>query len=299
MQLSAARLLHCNMAIAAAACHHPAAQVCTSNDQCPSHFCKLDGTCGEGIVDGPAGSDAAIDGSAAACTPNHDGKIEPGELPLMAGRMATFRIATNATWDTAGTSATSGSRTWDLSGQLANDADHELALLSPTGTWWAADFPRASYATVLSSSSDLLGVFQVTGANVTLLGVVSPEGGATQTELTYDPPAEILALPFGNGDTWSSTSTVSGTAQGVIVAYTERYQSRVDAVGTMTTPYGAFPVLRVATDLTRTSGVSTLLTNRTFAWLAECFGPVAQVQSQSFESGAEFSDDAEVRRLAP
>ena len=34
-------------------------------------------------------------------------------------------------------------------------------------------------------------------------------------------------------------------------------------------------MLRVATDLTRTSGLATLLTKRTFSWVAECFGPVA------------------------
>ena len=51
--------------------------------------------------------------------------------------------------------------------------------------------------------------------------------------------------------------------------------------------------------LTRTAGFSTLLTKRTFTWVAECFGPIATVQSKDFESSTEFSDDAEVRRLAP
>jgi hypothetical protein len=233
-----------------------------------------------------------------ACTPDHDGHITAAEVPLVAGRMANFRVATSATWSTAGTSHTDGTRSWDLSLQLSNDATVAVKLLDPTGTWWANDFPTATYATTLSASSDLIGVFHV-GPNVTLLGVVSPDGGTFSTELKYDPPAEILQLPFANGDSWSSTSTVSGTAQGAVTAYTEKYDSRVDNVGTMTTPYGAFPVLRVATDLTRTSGLATLLTNRTYAWVAECFGTVATAQSQSFESGTEFSDDAEVRRLAP
>ena len=83
------------------------------------------------------------------------------------------------------------------------------------------------------------------------------------------------------------------------VAYTEKYESRVDQVGTMKTPYGEFPVLRVATDLTRTSGFTTLLTKRTFSWVAECFGPVATAASQDFANGAEFTDNAEIRRIAP
>ena len=70
-------------------------------------------------------------------------------------------------------------------------------------------------------------------------------------------------------------------------------------IGTMTTPYGAFPVLRIATDLTRTSGVVTLASNRTFSWNAECFGAVATIQSQDFETKSEFTNAAEVRRIAP
>ncbi len=260
-----------------------------------------DGTCGPAEIDGGGSSDGAAPGSdapAAGCTPNHDGTITANELPLVAGRSATFRIATNVTVDTTGTVNSDGSRSWDLSMQLSGDADQTLTLASPSGAWWASDFANATYSTTLSSSSDLVGVFQVTASEVELLGVVSPDQGSG-TELTYDPPAKILAIPFKAGDTWNSSSTVSGTASGVISAYTEKYTSTVDQVGTMTTPYGMFPVLRVATDLTRTEGAATLTTNRTFSWNAECFGAVATITSQDFETKAEFTNAAEVERIAP
>ena len=292
-------LLHCSIALAVAGGCGGTAATCTTDGECASHFCKADGTCGPAPADAPSSIDAATDGTSALCTPNHDGQISLAELPLVAGRSATFRIATAATWSTAGVSNPNGSRAWDLSGQLANDGDHVIALGAPAGTWWRADFPSATYAVPLISTSDLIGVFAVDATGVTLLGVVSAAAGATKTELSYVPPARILAIPFGAGATWSTTSTVSGTAQGLLAAYTERYQSSVDQVGTMKTPYGDFPVLRIATDLTRTAGLATLLTKRTFAWVAECFGSVATVQSKDFETGAEFSDDAEVRRLAP
>ncbi len=294
-------LLPCSITFGAiAACGGSSGATCTNDDQCPSHFCKADGTCGPGTVDAPLGSDAGSgDGSSALCTPNHDGVISAAELPLAAGQMASFTIATNATWNTAGTSNTDGSRSWDLSGQLSGDMTSQIALAAPTGAWWAPDFTGASYATALSASSNLVGVFHLDATGLTLLGVVSPSGGTTKTELTYDPPARILALPFMAGQTWTTTSTVTGYAQGVPGTYSEKYDSLVDQVGTMKTPYGTFPVLRIATDLTRTSGVTPLLSNRTFSWAAECAGIVATVQSQSFETGAEFSDDAEVRRLAP
>jgi hypothetical protein len=251
-------------------------------------------------VDAATGSDAAPDAPPSAiCSPNHDGEITMNELPLVAGRSATFRIATSATWDTAGMAQGSGARTWDLTAQLANDADQAVALASPVGTWWRDTYPMATYASRLASGSDLIGVFKLDSTGVVLLAVVSPEGGTYKTDLAYDPPARILAVPFSAGSTWTTTSNVTGYLNGVYGGYTEQYASRVDQVGTMKTPYGEFPVLRVATDLTRTSGFATLLTKRTFAWVAECFGSVATVSSQDNESASEFSDDAEVRRLAP
>lgn len=292
-------MLLCSMSVLA--CGGSSGTPCTRDDECPSNFCKADGTCGEAEVDAAVGDgvDAPGDGVSDLCTPNHDGSITLAELPLRAGKMATFRVATNATFDTTGMAAGMGLRRWDLTAQLANDTDKLLALQGPTGQWWAASFPTASYATTLSTASDLLGVFHVEAAQVTLLGVVSPQAGSFRTELTYDPPVKILALPITANASWMSTSTVSGTAQGAIVAYTEKYASLVDQVGTMKTPFGEFPVVRIATDLTRTSGFTTLLTKRQFAWTAECYGSVATVASQDFETSAEFNDPAEVRRLTP
>lgn len=292
-------LLLCSIAGAAtAACSGGSAETCSVDEDCSSHFCKADGTCGPAPVDGSLDTgDAGTDTPSGLCAPDHDGQITLAELPLIAGRSATFRVAADATWNTAGTSNTNGTHTWKLDGALAGDADHVIALANPDGTWWRTDFPTATYTAPLASDSDLQGVFKVDSTGVTLLGVVSPDAGTYKTNLEYDPPARILAVPFGAGSTWTTTSTVSGYAQGIIVAYTEKYESRVDLVGDMTTPYGTFPALRVATDLTRTNGLQLLLTKRTFAWMAECFGSIATVQSQDFESSAEFSDDAEVRRL--
>jgi hypothetical protein len=291
-------MLLCSMVVTACS-NASSGDTCTLDSDCTSGFCKADGTCGPAPVDASPQDDGSSDGSNALCNPNHDGMITLAELPFMAGRMGTFRVTTDATWNTAGTSNPNGSRAWDLSAQLSGDADRLMTLGSPTGQWWSATYPGVTYATELSIEADLEGVFKVTGAESTLVAVVSPSGGSTRTQLDYDPPAQILKLPLVAGATWSSTSTVSGYAQGVIVAYTEKYESRVDQVGTMKTPYGEFPVLRVATDLTRTSGFTTLLTKRTFSWVAECFGPVATAASQDFASGTEFTDNAEIRRLAP
>ena len=127
---------------------------------------------------------------------------------------------------------------------------------------------------------------------------MSPTGGSLRTELAYDPPVDVLVLPMGPSASWTVDTTITGLAQGVASYYTESYESRVDAVGTLDTPYGPFPVSRVAVDLTRQVG-ALITTKRTFAFVAECYAQVGTIVSQDYESGSEFTDAAEVRRLAP
>ncbi|HTM21487.1 MAG TPA: hypothetical protein VL172_13295, partial [Kofleriaceae bacterium] len=170
--------------------------------------------------------------------------------------------------------------------------------LPVAGAWWADDFPGASYAARLSQRQELLGVFELTGTALLLRGVVSPEAGLYRTELTYDPAVRVLAFPIDPDDTWSDTATVSGLAQGVYSIYTEAYQSDVDASGDAVTPYGSFPVLRVRVELTRTVGAA-VVTNRTYLFVSECYGTVATVVSNDYEPDAEFTQAAELRRLAP
>jgi hypothetical protein len=295
--------LQCSMA-ALIGCGGGSSDTCTTDDQCASHFCRADGTCGPaGEIDAGSGSNQGSGdaGNTGLCTPNHDGKISANEVPLAAGKMANYRIATSATWDTSGAAGSGGMRTWSLSGALANDSDQPVALAAPAAAWWASDsgFATATYWVTLQAGSDLIGVFHVDATGVTLLGVVSPTGSYPYTEITYDPPARILAVPFGASDTWTSSSTVSGYVSGVVANYTEKYVSNVDQTGTMTTPYGDFPVLRVGTVLTQLQTGVAYRTVRSYAWIAECFGSVATATSQDNESGTEFSDDAEVRRLIP
>src|SRR5688500_7274681 len=112
-------MLLCSMT---GACGGGEAVACDEDMDCPSGFCRADRTCGPDN-DGGMTEDAPNDGATGLCTPNHDGMIALAELPLAPGKMATFRVATDPTFDTAGSSAGGGMRQWDLSIQLANDND--------------------------------------------------------------------------------------------------------------------------------------------------------------------------------
>ncbi len=275
-----------------------------NNSECASGLCLADGTCAAAPDGGDSGDgdtgDGGLpgDGSVASCRPNHDGVISRAEMPLAAGRTATFRVATDATVNTAGTLQAGGAHLWDLTGPYDGDSDVKLTLEPLSGAWFAADFTGATYTAPLSATQDLIGIFELTDSALLLRGVVSPEGGPTRTELTYDPPAVLLQLPLSPTSQWSTTSTVSGVASGVASYYSERYESRVDATGDLDTPYGTFPVLRVRTLLTRTVGAA-VITVRSFLFASECFGTVASVTSNQYESEVDFTSAAELRRLAP
>lgn len=301
-------MLQCSIALLGmglSACAGSGARQCVSNSECASGLCLADGTCAA-APDGGTGGDGGQqgdgglpgDGGVASCRPNHDGTITRAEVAYAAGRVATFRVATDVTVDTAGTLQAGGAHLWDLVGPYDGDSDVTTTLEPLDGAWFAADFDGASYTAPLSATQDLIGVFEITDTALLLRGVVSPDGGPTRTELTYDPPAVLLQLPLTTTTQWSSTSTVSGVASGVASYYSEKYESRVDATGDLDTPYGNFPVMRVRTLLTRTIGAA-VVTVRSFQFAAECYGTVATVTSNEYESEVDFTSAAELRRLAP
>jgi hypothetical protein len=322
MKLGLLYLVACASALAA--CTSSADRACTVGAECASGVCRGDGTCGPvaggggildassqdgggGGTDGGAGGDGSSstdapaqgDGAAGACLPNHDGTIVREEIPLGPGLHAKYKVAQSAPVSTGGTAQADGSRVWDLTGAIAGDHDLLVETIAPTGQWFAADFPLASYTARLTDSSNLLGVFQTTASAVLLLGAVSPSGGSTATELPNSAGVPSLAFPMKMGSSWSGNVTVNGKLDGVPTLYSDAYESSVDAHGLMKTPYADFQVLRINTKLTRSVGGVTSLILRTFSFVAECAGPVATMLSQNNETAVEFTTAAEVQRLAP
>jgi hypothetical protein len=256
------------------------------------------GAAGQAGAGGVAGASTGGSGGSTTCQPNHDGLLERSEVPLAAGLNAKFLVSGQTPVSSTGDLQPDGSRIWDLTVALTGD---HLALVETqplAGKWFADQYPGASYAARLSESSDLLGIFEVTTTSLLLRGVVSPASGLAQTELTYSPPVTLLDFPLSDGKTWSTTSNVTGTAQGIAAIYAEKYENTVDAHGTLKTPFSDFPVLRTRVVLTRTVGLLTTVV-RTYLFSAECFGTIASMTSLDNEASTEFSTAAEVRRLSP
>ncbi len=298
-------MVHCSkhallggiVAVALSACAATEPSTCAVDDDCASGRCRADGTCAPDNDAGPDSPDGATDGPIALCTPNHDGVLTRDEFPLEPGRTATYRVGLDVEVNTAGLAGPNQSRVWDFSAALSGDRDVDSELQAIDGTWWASSFVGATYSTKLSETEDLHGVFELTDDGLLLRGVVSPLGGATRTELVYDPPVVVLPFPMQASNSWSTTTTISGVAQGVPSVYTEEYNSVVDAHGELATPFGTFPVQRVRIDLTRTIG-ALITTKRSFSFVSECFTSVATVTSNDYETDIEFERAAELRRLA-
>jgi hypothetical protein len=261
----------------------------TNGDDAPSD--------GPGTVTTDTGSSfPGVDGG--LCMPNNNGTITRDEVPMEPGLHANFEFAENVTVDTSGTMNANGTYAWDLTGPYSGDHTVLVTTDDPTGQWFSSQYQGATYTSKLADTSPLLGVFEASATALSLVGVVSPTSGTSQTELSYAPPAVFLGVPMQLGTTWNSNSEVTGMAEGLISNYFEAYTSKVDAQGTLKIPYGTFNVLRVQTTLTRTVGGVPALT-QSLAWVAECFGTIASVTSQTGETQTSFTNAAQVMRLTP
>ena len=128
---------------------------------------------------------------------------------------------------------------------------------------------------------------------------MSPTDGLLRTELTYDPPARLVAYPLEVGTTWTSTSSVSGLTSGVSTFASETYEGAVDVRGALATPFAEFDVLRVVLTLDRWVGFALVHFDVSHLFVTECFGTVATLRSQAYVSGPEMTTVGELRRLSP
>ncbi|HEY7957400.1 MAG: hypothetical protein ACHQ17_03200 [Polyangia bacterium] len=298
-------------ALLAVGCDAPK-QGCRLDSDCPGGACVV-GECRTvaGVDLGLGGGDGATanvdlatpvpdgwspDALAASCNFNGDGVIERGEEPFEVGLGALFAV--NPSGMTVPVNNVPQAGVWDFSAPVSGEHETFDQLVSPSGAWWAGDFPTASYAERLDDGQALDGVYRITPTELDLLGVVSDQGGAQETELTYATPIVMLKFPLQVGEQWTSDSNVSGLASGVAFFAQEKWVFSVDLRGTTKVPAGSFDTLRVRMGYTQTYGL--LVTTRIiYLHVAECYGAVARVRSQDNETSSDFTQAAEYRRLAP
>ncbi len=231
----------------------------------------------------------------ASCSFNNDGTLQRSEAPFLVGLGGLFAL--NPSGSTVQVSLKASGGTWDFSTAVPGEHKSFSQLTSPAGTWWAADFPTATYAERLDDAQALYGVYRANNDSLELLGVVSEQNGVQKTELTYATPIKVLQFPLSVGSNWVSESDVTGLASGVFFTAHEKYTFSADARGTAKVPLGPFDTLRLRFDYKQTYGF--LVTTRiTYLHLAECYGAVARIRSRDNETSADFTQATEYRRLA-
>lgn len=268
------------------------------------------GSSGASSSSGGTSGSSSSGSSGTGCVANKDGTITKEEVPMAAGLTGNFRFATDVTVDMAGVKDGTNERyTWDLSTALEGDHDVVIQSKPVAGTWFASDYPTGEYTAPLGETPlATSAVLQVAPTALTLLGIVTTSdtqpSSSTITNLAYDKPVITLQFPMTLGSTWTTVdATGSGTLGGYSIPFTgsavDSYVSVVDKVGVLKTPYGAFPVMRVVTSFSRTSWNALYATkSKSIAFVSECAGTIAKVTSKSGETANDFTEAAEVQRLA-
>ncbi len=239
-----------------------------------------------------------------ACTPNLDGRIDADEVAPALG--VAVRYLVNPTSeprgvDLVGAIDNQGRRVWDLATDFASDAVLTVTAVGPSGTWWGASFPTATFAAPLDLGARTLGVYAHGDDAVRLLGIVSTEADPAEgrTLIVYTTPIVVWRFPLEPGASWVSASDVrDATVRGLPYAGRDTYEVAVVASGVLELPdLGFDQAMRVTTRLTIAPAVGATVQRRQSSFVFECFGEVARAVSPDGETADDFGTAAELRRL--
>lgn len=149
-----------------------------------------------------------------------------------------------------------------------------------------------------SITSDLLGIFAADANGVELARHRDANRDGILPHRDQIHTTDCSAISSNSGPTLDHLNQrASGVISGVTSVYTEDYDNLVDGSGTVATPYGEFPALRIKTEFTQTVGF--LVTAARLVLLLECFGSIASMVSKDNPAAGELTTVSELRRLIP
>jgi hypothetical protein len=241
-----------------------------------------------------------------SCWPNLDGQIDSAELAPTLNTPVSYLVSPygqNRDIDVAGGVNINGQRTWDWSVEIASDQELKLQASAVEGKWYASAFPSGEFTTPQDASHTLDAVYRHDDEGLWLLGIASvdeapPEG---KTLMVYTDPVALYRFPIKPGDEWVSVGKVEGGMfKGLQYVSIDKYEVKIDAVGTMKLPMKLefTQALRARTKVTiePVAGVNAR-SYRQVNFLFECFGEVARAVSLPDEPNEDFTVASEVRRL--
>jgi hypothetical protein len=194
---------------------------------------------------------------------------------------------------------------WHFDQELEEEIAVYLEAESAGSHWFALDYPDATFVTRIAGTATMLGIYQRTLEHILLLGIASRDGDATtRTQITYDPPVEVIRFPLQVGDTHTTESSAHGQYEGVPFYFAQDvYSISIDAAGTVVTPVGEFPALRVYTERTLTIPLAfypfqITTHHKQYGFIAPCLGEIVHVTSHEGEADIEFTSAPTLERVA-
>jgi hypothetical protein len=283
------------VALALAACSSSPAQMCSRDQDCQPGLRCADGVCTPvlqqdrgpldsspaetGRPDGgqPPAPDAARADGLPVCQPDHDDKLERSEMPLRVGASVKYSVGSGLAVDLQGTRVQGRTR-WDLTASAPDEKPY-VAELEPVAGWAAADFPGATYMTLLDAGYQTYGVFKATPTSLQLVGVISKTAG--ETKLTYSKPVDSLRFPVVAKDSYETGAVVTGP-MGFFPYYASIYETHNVSVleaGSLKLPELTLDVLllKIVVKQNPTANPFLVTTRVSFLFVAECYGIVAQI----------------------
>jgi hypothetical protein len=233
------------------------------------------------------------------CRPNNDMVLDRAELSYALGTQVLYAVNDDnvvvSNIQTLGMDTGMGI-VWNFASMVPTDHRVLDEVQSPTGKWWSGFYPTASFTLAIDRANTLQGVYRFTNEALQLLATVSREAG--RTNVAFSPAIDTIRFPLRMGSAWQSSNMGNGVFNGVGTSTINNYRFMVDQQGTVYTPAARFSVLRLRMELDQTvTGTIIRRTQRSYLYLAECWGLVARVVSVDNEMATEFTRASEYRRL--
>lgn len=164
----------------------------------------------------------------------------PASMFYQAGETLTSQscVGSSITLSPAGANVTV-----DYSNVTTNGSPASISFVTASSTPFASSFPTAQIATptVSSQGSTSYAYYRLSNNNVMeMLGVAN-----TQYTLVYNNTQEVIHYPVNYNDSFADVFTGNYSVNGVDVNRYGQTYVKADAWGTITTPTGTFPYLRV------------------------------------------------------
>ena len=132
-------------------------------------------------------------------------------------------------------------QTWTFGNYTWTDVE-QTSIVAPSSTPYAASFPTSNRAEqiFIPSFGTEYSFQQLTPTSLSTLGTATAD-----TVIVFQNSMNTVSLPATYQSAWTSVNRASYTLEGITITTLDSVVQNVDAWGSVTTPYGTYPALRV------------------------------------------------------